>query len=577
MRRPGGRSYLHKVLGLFLAASLLPVVALSLALTGVASSAFRTALAVQGKAATETFAQRLQAILDGMDASLEQISAIPEAQRALYPPASGGDEDAAIVGRILAREAAKGPGLAYALVGADGKRSFSTRKLPRDWEASAFSDWGVLRRATSQEGSAFAARRRVVETGEVALIVAGRALRDPSGTIRAYALAELDRPALVAAARGGGADLAAEIEVRAQGGLVAFSLDDPSREGRYADELGEASQGPGGAFEASEGGNRGFWVRAYLPARLLSGLLGAMRRTTLAGVGACALLALLLALAASRAVTRPVLALAEAMGRLGEGDLEVRLAPAGKDEIGKLVTSFNETAATLAGLMRETVEGQELLRGAELRSLAAQMNPHFLYNSLNSIRSLAKLGRTEEIVEVVTRLGKLLRASAMRRDEVSTFGAGLELVRDYLAVERIRFGERFRFDWDLGPEVLDCELPSLVLEPLAENALTHGLERKRGQGRLLIQAGIQGLPAGACAWAAFEDDGPGASPETLAVLGTSLEAGSLDTEGRSLGLLATNRRLRLRYGEGWGLAVGPGREGHGFRVELRVPARRHPS
>ena len=98
------------------------------------------------------------------------------------------------------------------------------------------------------------------------------------------------------------------------------------------------------------------------------------------------------------------------------------------------------------------------------------MNPHFLYNSLNSVRSLVKLGRDREIIDVVTRLGKLLRAYAANRAELSTVGEELGLLRHYLAIERIRFGERFSFEEDVDASMGSCELPSLVLEPLAENA-----------------------------------------------------------------------------------------------------------
>ncbi|HRY73299.1 MAG TPA: sensor histidine kinase, partial [Spirochaetia bacterium] len=311
-------------------------------------------------------------------------------------------------------------------------------------------------------------------------------------------------------------------------------------------------------------------ARAYLPESLLGELTQAMRKATFAGLAVCAALALALALAASRIVTGPVLALSGAMGRLREGDLSARLEPSSDDELGGLVRSFNATAEELGRLMRETVEDQELLRGAELRSLAAQMNPHFLYNSLNSIRSLAKLGRDEEIVEVVARLGKILRASAENRAELSTVGAGLDLVRHYLAVERIRFGERFRFEEEVDPAILGCELPSLVLEPLAENALTHGLERKAGKGTLRIEGRLEGDDA----LVAFEDDGPGAPPEELAELSARLARAELP--GKGLGLAATNRRLRLRYGGDYGLAVSAGRGGSGFRVELRVPFRKAP-
>jgi len=313
-----------------------------------------------------------------------------------------------------------------------------------------------------------------------------------------------------------------------------------------------------------------------VPESFLGELNSAMRSATYAGLAVCAAVALALAFIASRIVSEPVLALSAAMGRLRDGDLAVRLQPSSEDELGALARSFNETAGELERLMRETVEDQELLRGAELRALAARMNPHFLHNSLNSIRSLAKLGRNEEIVEVAARLGKLLRASADNRADVSTIGAGLESVRHYLAVERIRFGERFRFEERIDPELESCELPRLALEPLAENALTHGLERKSGAGVLRIEGRLVGPDAGGqrTAVVAFEDDGPGADPGLLAELSARLEAAEVPGDGNGLGLAATNRRLRLRYGAPYGLSVSPGTGGRGFRVEMRVPYRR---
>ena len=327
--------------------------------------------------------------------------------------------------------------------------------------------------------------------GDAALIVAARALRDKEGQITGYALAEIDRSAVVKTAKAGGFGLTADFELFSPSRLVAFSLADGSREGHFEDELLPRSAGAeGGSYDAPTAG--GFTARALLPSSLIGDLSRAMSRATMGGLALSALLALALAFIASRIVTKPVYAISEAMGRLRSGDLSARLAPNSNDELGDLVRSFNATAEELGELMKRTVEDQELLRGAELRSLAARMDPHFLYNSLNSIRSLAKLGRNEEIVEVVTRLGKILRASANDRAELSTIGEGLELVRSYLSVEKIRFGERFTFFEDIDPSLLDCQLPCLCLEPLAENALTHGLERKSGPGSLTVECRREG-------------------------------------------------------------------------------------
>jgi two-component system, sensor histidine kinase YesM len=567
-----GRKYFFRVSGLFLAASLVPALVLSFAYAGIASSAVLRASEERGEAAAQAFSAGFRALAEGADASLALIAASPEARAALRARESGAAEEAgAAVGRLLAREASREGGLAFALVSASGSRSFGTRALPPDWDPGTYGNWGVLRAAREEAGSAFEARRRVAENGESALIEAARALRGEDGTIEGFALAEIDRSALVRAAKAGGFWLSADFELVSSSRRVAFSLADSGREGRFEDEL--APRGSGGeTYEAPSAAR--FVALASLPSSLLEDFSSAMRRATLAGLALCAALAIGLALAASRIVAGPVLALSGAMRQLRSGDLSVRLTPTSKDELGDLMLSFNATADELDRLMREIVEDQELLRGAELRALAARMNPHFLYNSLNSIRSLAKLGRDREIIDVVTRLGKLLRAYAANRAELSTVGEELGLLRHYLAIERIRFGERFSFEEDVEAAMGGCELPSLVLEPLAENALTHGLERKGGAGRLRIAGRIEGGDA----LIAFEDDGPGMPAAELAELAALLESGEMPSspgggEGEGgLGLAATNRRLRLRYGAGYGIRVSAGEGGAGFRAELRVPA-----
>jgi len=351
-------------------------------------------------------------------------------------------------------------------------------------------------------------------------------------------------------------------------GKIVFDQSDPSREGRFIDDIPRPETGRTSAAKAVGAGNE-FTALAESPSGLYDGFGRAARNVALAGLAAAAALATILALRASSSVTEPVLAMARSMKLVEAGDLSIRIEPSGDDELGDLARSFNAMTAEVDALLRSEVERQELLRAAELRALAAQMNPHFLHNTLASIKSLAKLGRSAEIAEVVARLGKILRAGAGRRDGLSTIGESLALVRDYLSIEKVRFGDRFAFRVDIDPSLETVRLPPLTLEPLAENALTHGLERKRGHGTLCIT----GRRDGTDVVVLFEDDGPGMDPEAMADLSRALEEARAPAGSHGIGLLGTNRRLVLEYGHGYGIriAAGESRNG-GFKATLRIPS-----
>ncbi len=564
MIRGLGRRYYDRILALFLAASLAPLLALSGVLMSLAYSALERATDESGRAAAAAFAGRVEDLVGRAGTALRSLAADRELAALLASPLPPSPEAASGAQRLLARAAPRGGDFELIALGPMPGRDFATTDLAPDLRTSSRASWGILRRAAEPgAGLVVAARRRNAAGGEAEALAAALALRADDGEIRGFLVAEIHRAALVRAAGGGRGLLSAEAELLDPSGLVAFDLSDPAREGSFADEL--APREGERAYEARGGG---LVARTYLAAGLLEDLAAAMRTASLAGMAACAAAAAALALVASRIVTGPVLLLSASMARVEAGDLSARVSLRSGDELGRLGESFNAMAARLESLVRETVEGQELLREAELSALAAQMDPHFLYNSLNSIRSLAKLGRDEEIARAASSLGRLLRASVESRSGSSTLGASMKLVRDYLDIERIRFGERFRVTWDVDPRLEACPLPPLVLEPLVENALTHGLERRSGGGALRVEGRVEG----GAALVAVEDDGPGAPPELLASLRATLAAGTVPADGRHVGLANTNRRLRLRYGPGFGISVSAGPDGSGgFRAELRVP------
>lgn len=209
--------------------------------------------------------------------------------------------------------------------------------------------------------------------------------------------------------------------------------------------------------------------------------------------------------------------------------------------------------AALAASRRAETEAlryQVLSREAELRALRAQLHPHFLFNSLNSISALVG-ARPDEARRVCLLLADLLRQSltAGRRD-FSTLGQELSLVRGYLAVEKVRFGERLRFEEQVDAAAESCRVPSLLLQPLAENAVTHGIASLLEGGVVRLRAALQD---GALA-IAIENPRDDSSPAR---------------PGTGLGVDSVRRRLDSVYGREASLLIV--REPSAFRVELRLP------
>jgi hypothetical protein len=199
------------------------------------------------------------------------------------------------------------------------------------------------------------------------------------------------------------------------------------------------------------------------------------------------------------------------------------------------------------------------LSQARLQALSAQLQPHFLFNTLNSIAVLARQGRRGETVRMVTRLADLLRASVRQTAACVPLSEEIAFVRRYLGIEKVRFQDRLSVRWKVQPECLDAEVPVLLLQPLVENAIRHGIAQQTGPGRIGIRASRQGESL----VVEVTDNGPGL-------------VGGVSAIREGVGLRNTRERLEQMYGEECPLRVGEA-PGGGFRVTVRLPFTIHPA
>ncbi len=260
------------------------------------------------------------------------------------------------------------------------------------------------------------------------------------------------------------------------------------------------------------------------------------------------LFCILTAIKVTHTVTHPLQILTSSMSSVEQGNLDVEISLNDYGEFGYVAKQFNFMCRRIKELFQKNQEKQELLRIAELKRLQSQINPHFLYNTLDSIKSLAKLNGEEKIFIMTKNLNTLLKKSFRISKEFTTLSESLKDLSAYIAIQQIRFPDKFSVHMEIPAKFMSCSIPSLVLQPLVENAILHGLEPLPGKGDLIISA----FQRNDDLILTVKDKGVGMNPEQVQELLITLE----NPESSShIGLRNVHQRLRLYYGEHYGLSL----------------------
>ena len=278
------------------------------------------------------------------------------------------------------------------------------------------------------------------------------------------------------------------------------------------------------------------------------------------------LLSVFLASLLSGGIAHPVHDLRSLMLSVEKGDLTVRMKDLPSDELGDLGRSFNQMIQRIQNLLEEIKQDQVKLRKAELRTLQAQVNPHFLYNTLDSINWLSREERSEDVVKMVSALTTLFRTGISRGQDIIPLREELKHIESYLTIQEVRYEKRFVSEMDIDKSVLECQIIKLVLQPIVENALYHGIKMKSGKGIISIRARkLKDLVL-----IEVSDNGAGMNPERLREVQFEL-SGKGGTEERTVyGLKNVHDRLKIYYGDPYGLMI-HSLEGEGTTVTIKLP------
>lgn len=266
--------------------------------------------------------------------------------------------------------------------------------------------------------------------------------------------------------------------------------------------------------------------------------------------------------------SRPLHALRRLMKRAESGDLKAYWTPGSIREIDELGASYNQMLNRLEETIKQVKQEESLKKEAEIEALHYQLNPHFLYNTLNTIKWVAKIHKTPQIADAVTALVRLLQASLGKKGDFLTLKEEVELIRNYMAIQSFRYGDRVRLILDIDPVALVCLMPKMMLQPLVENALIHGLVDSAGDGEIAIRAWLD-RDMLLCE---VQDNGKGmADPETA--LGTKPAAKGAMERMSGIGLRHIREKIKLYYGPDYKMHVFS-KPNEGTVVRLSLPIHR---
>ena len=417
-------------------------------------------------------------------------------------------------------------------------------------------DWGVLQRAGQNEGLA-------IEAGNGTLLLA-RAMGKAG-----YGVIVMDQSHFDALFDGccdtANRLLLADAQWRlvyaaqtAQGEAAVSAL----RERLWAGKPLEGAEDDAHFYTVPVGGT-GLFLVLRQPATFAPGVMATL--SMVSGVMGCLCLLLCLwgAWVLSRHLSRPVRELSAAMGEAERGNLALRLPAGREDELGRLADSFNRMTAEYQENLRRSVQRQKELNDTRLRMMQAQLNPHFLYNTLDSMKWMGVTHHVPQVAALAADLASLLRAS-ISGDEFVTLEQELELVERYIDIQSIRFEDRFTCEIAVGEEYQGCLVPKLVLQPLVENAVIHGVgDREDGYIKVWAEAEGQTLVL----W--VSDNGCGMAPRMV----EAINRGDAREAGGRLGIYNVNSIIKLHFGQPYGITA-QSVPGKGSRMRVRLPIRR---
>lgn len=288
-------------------------------------------------------------------------------------------------------------------------------------------------------------------------------------------------------------------------------------------------------------------------------------RFSLLGMGLLLLLVIILSYYIPRSITMPITRISRVTNQVAKGNLSVRAAAESGAEARMLSDSLNAMIDKINELLDQVTTEQIRLRKAEFELLQAQINPHFLYNTLDTIVWLAEAGDQKRVVSMVGNLSDFFRTSLNQGKDIISIREELAHVRSYLEIQQVRYQDILRYEITVPEDLYEYKIPKITIQPLVENALYHGIKNKRGQGTITVTG--KSKENGFVLY--VRDNGIGMTQERLNEVCAGIQ--KLSYTGKEIyGLYNVNERIRLNFGETYGISI-ESTYGEGTCVSISLP------
>lgn len=262
----------------------------------------------------------------------------------------------------------------------------------------------------------------------------------------------------------------------------------------------------------------------------------------------------------SRNMNKKLLKIQTGMNAVGNGEFNQRIEDLGEDELGQIADGVNRLGSRLEQLIQENYQKQLTIKSSELNLLQEQINPHFLYNALAVISSLAMQEKGRRTVQSIRYLADFYRISLNKGRKVIHIREEVDLLANYMKIQLLRFSDLLEIDYDITPEIEEFYTIKLLLQPLVENAIHHAREEE-----VFLSIHVRGYEAGNRICFDVEDDGMGIAPDELNRLREELQR-----QEEGFGLKNVDKRIKLAYGQDYGVTVFS-EPGEGTRIHLEIP------